>query len=88
MARAGRRAEALATLDDIRRLTNPQSPPPFKIALVYVGLEDWDRAFEWLEMAIEARAWEMPLLKADPAFDRLRLDPRFPELLARLRLPQ
>ena len=88
LARAGRRAEALATLDDIRRLTNLQSPPPFKIALVYVGLEDWDRAFEWLEMAIEARAWEMPLLKADPAFDRLRLDPRFPQLLARLRLPE
>ena len=88
LGRAGRRAEALATLDDIRRLTNPQSPPPFKIALIYVGLEDWDRAFEWLEMAMEARAWEMPLLKADPAFDRLRLDPRFPELLARLRLPQ
>lgn len=54
---------------------------------VYVGLEDWDRAFEWLEKAIEARAWEMPLLKVDPAFDRLRLDPRFPELLARIRLP-
>ena len=88
LARAGRRAEALATLDDIRRLTNPQSPPPFTIALVYVGLEDWDRAFGWLGMAIEARAWEMPLLKADPAFDRLRLDPRFPALLARLRLPQ
>lgn len=88
LARAGRRGEALATLDDLRRLTNPRSPPPFQMAVVYVGLEDWDRAFEWLEKATEARAWEMPLLKGDPAFDRLRLDPRFPELLARLRLPQ
>jgi TolB-like protein/tetratricopeptide (TPR) repeat protein len=88
LARAGRRGEALATLDDLRRLTNPRSPPPFQMAVVYVGLEDWDRAFEWLEKATEARAWEMPLLKGDPAFDRLRLDPRFPQLLARLRLPQ
>jgi TolB-like protein/DNA-binding winged helix-turn-helix (wHTH) protein len=88
LARAGRRGEALTTLDDVRRLTNPRSPPPFQIAVVYIGLEDWDRAFEWLEKAIEARAWEMPLLKVDPAFDRLRLDPRFPELLARIRLPQ
>ena len=30
LARAGRRAEALTTLDDIRRLTTPQSPPPSK----------------------------------------------------------
>jgi TolB-like protein/DNA-binding winged helix-turn-helix (wHTH) protein/Tfp pilus assembly protein PilF len=88
LGRAGRRREALATLDDIRRLTNPQTPPPFQMAVVHVGLEDWDRAFEWLEKAVDGRAWEVPLLKADPAFDRLRVDPRFPKLLARLRLPE
>jgi TolB-like protein/tetratricopeptide (TPR) repeat protein len=47
LARAGRRGEALATLDDLRRLTNPRSPPPFQMAVLYVGLEDWDHAFEW-----------------------------------------
>ena len=88
LGRAGRRREALATLDDIRRLTNPQTPPPFQMAMVHVGLEDWDRAFEWLERAVDGRAWEVPLVKADPVFDRLRLDPRFPKLLARLRLPE
>ena len=88
LGRAGRRREALATLDDIKRLTNPQTPPPFQMAVVHVGLEDWDQAFEWLEKAVDGRAWEVPLMKADPAFDRLRLQPRFPKLLARLGLPE
>lgn len=87
LAQAGRRREALATLDDLRRLTNPEDPPPFQMAVVYVGLEDWQRAFEWLDKAIEAREWQVPILKASPMFDRLRSDPRYPALLARVGLP-
>lgn len=87
LAQAGRRREALATLDDLRRLTNPGDPPPFQMAVVYVGLEEWQRAFEWLDKAVEAREWQMPLLKASPMFDRLRSDPRYPALLARVGLP-
>lgn len=88
LAQAGRRREALATIDDLRRLTNPLDPPPFHMAVIYVGLEDWQRAFEWLDKAVEMRAWEMPLLKASPMFDRLRSDPRYPALLARVGLPE
>jgi TolB-like protein/DNA-binding winged helix-turn-helix (wHTH) protein/tetratricopeptide (TPR) repeat protein len=88
LGRAGRRSEALETLDELRRLASPRDPPPFQVAVVYVGLEDWDRAFEWLEKAIDGRAWEVPLVKADPVFDGLRRHQRFPKLLARLRLPE
>ncbi len=83
---AGRRREALTALDELRRLAGPQDPSPFLVALVYTGLEDNDHAFEWLGKAIDARAWEMPMLKASPIFDRLRSDPRFPALLARVGL--
>ena len=48
------------------------------MALVYVGLEDNDRAFEWLEKAFEARSWELPMLKASPLFDDMRSDPQVP----------
>jgi len=88
LGRSGRRREALATLNDIKSMTNSEAPPPFQMALVHVGLEDWDRAFEWLEKAVDARAWEVPLVKADPVFDRLRLDARFSRLVARLHLPE
>ena len=58
------------------------------MALVYVGLEDSDRAFEWLEKAFESASWELPMLKGDAIFDALRADPRFPALLDRLGLPR
>ena len=57
------------------------------MALVYVGLDDMDRAFEWLDKAIDARNWESPMIKANPIFDRIRSDPRFPALLRRIGLP-
>ena len=88
LARAGRRSEALATLDELHRLSKPRGPSPFQVAVVYVGLEETDRAFDWLQKAVEARAWELPMLKADPMFDPLRTDPRFAPLLDRLGLPR
>jgi hypothetical protein len=88
LARAARKREALKDLDDLHRLASPRDPSPFLVALVYTGLEDNDRAFEWLAKAVDARAWEMPTLKASPVFDRLRSDPRFPALLDRVGLPR
>ena len=64
-----------------------RSPSPFLVALVYTGLEDNDRAFEWLAKAADARAWEMQTLKASPIFDGLRSDSRFQALLNRVGLP-
>jgi tetratricopeptide (TPR) repeat protein len=77
LARTGHRDEALKTIEELRRLTHPREPPPFTVALVYVGLDDTNRAFEWLEKAIEARSWESPMLKANPIFDNIRSDPGF-----------
>ena len=88
LARAGRRRDALKALDDLYSLAKPRGPSPFLVAMVYVGLGDKDRAFEWLDKAVEARSWELPVLKANPTFDVLRSDPRFPALLARLNLPR
>jgi TolB-like protein/Tfp pilus assembly protein PilF len=87
LARAGRTREAQATIEDLHRLAMPRSPSPFLVALVYTGLEDNDRAFEWLTKAADARAWEMPALKASPIFDELRSDSRFQAVLNRVGLP-
>ena len=86
LARAGHKDEALNAFEDLHRLTHPRQPSPFMVALVYVGLEDTDRAFEWLEKAIEARSWESPMLRANPIFDSIRSYPRFPPLLERIGL--
>ena len=88
LAKAGRPREALATLDEMRRIAKPRDPSPFRLAYVHIGLGETDRAFEWLEKAIEARDWQMAMLKVEPAFDDLRSDPRFAALLERVGLPR
>ena len=88
LARAGHSSAALATIDELQRFAKPRDPSAYLMALVYVGLGDRDRAFEWLQKAVDARAWELPALKADPMFDLLRSDPRFPSLLEHLDLPR
>jgi TolB-like protein/DNA-binding winged helix-turn-helix (wHTH) protein len=54
------------------------------IALIYAGLNEKDEAFAWLEKAYEARFNPAVLLR--PAFDVLRSDSRFQNLLRRLGL--
>jgi len=82
----GHRREALATIEELRRLAARGRPSPFNVASVYVGLHDNDEAIGWLERAVEARNWEMPMLKESPAFDAIRSDPRFQNIVARVGL--
>jgi Tfp pilus assembly protein PilF len=80
---AGKRAEALRILNELRGFPQSQENSPFLIATVYVGLGDRDRAFEWLDRAYEERFTALIGLKVDPMFDNLRADPRFQDLLRR-----
>ena len=84
LARAGRRREALATLDELRHVATPRNPSPFRFGYVHLGLGDTDEAFDWLERSVEARDWQLAMLKVEPAFDDLRSDPRFAALLERV----
>ncbi len=56
------------------------------VALVYVGLGEQDQAMSWLNKAYEARFNPSILLR--PAFDPLRSDARFQDLLRRIGLPR
>jgi hypothetical protein len=56
------------------------------IAHIYIGLADKDRAFEWLQLAIDQRDINL-WLKTDVFYDPLRQNSRFSELLRRMRLP-
>jgi tetratricopeptide (TPR) repeat protein len=77
LARGGRRAEAEKMLGDM--LANrTYSRGAFGIGIVYSGLGDYDRAFEWLEKGIgDAQATQYIL---DPMFEDLQRDPRFKKL--------
>ena len=62
----------------------------YNIARIYTGLGEKGQAFSWLERAIAERDSNltMPGLKPDVQLDTLRSDPRFQELLRRMRLSQ
>ena len=72
----------------MRRIAKPRDPSPFRLAYVHLGLGDTDVAFDWLEKSVEARDWQLGMLKVEPAFDDLRSDPRFAALVERVGLPR
>ena len=74
-ARVGRHEDAKAILAN---LVSPGNyPPPFHMALAYVGLADHNEAFRWLEQAREEHAPWLITVNVDRAFDPLRVDSRF-----------
>ena len=83
---AGDRQEALATLARLDALSKGRYIPSFTRALVYAGLGDADNAFNMLSRARDERdCWLMWYFLLDGAFDKLRSDARYVELLKPLR---
>ncbi len=56
----------------------------YQIARQCALLNEKDQAFEYLNKAFEKRHSQMVMLSVEPAFDNLRGDPRFDELLGRI----
>jgi TolB-like protein/Tfp pilus assembly protein PilF len=84
---AGKKAQALKVLDQLKEQSKRKYVAPYDNALVYVGLGDKDQAFAWLEKAYQAHSNDMSNLKQDPTFDPLRSDARFQDLLRRMNFP-
>jgi tetratricopeptide (TPR) repeat protein len=80
----GRKTEAQRVLDQLNELSKQKSVSAVNRAIIYVGLGDKDKAFEWLEKAYEDRS--IGAIKVNPVYDPLRSDPRFADLLRRMNL--
>lgn len=87
-ARAGRRDEALKFLDELKDFSSQQYHDAFYTAVAYVGLGDYEQAFELLNKAYIDRSSEMVFLKIEPALDPIRSDPRFAELCRKMGLEE
>ena len=86
LAKLGKKAEARTLLNELLKLSETRFVPPVHLAVIYNGLGETDKAFEWLEKGYEQRDPKMAFLKVDPKWNNLRSEPRFVELLQRLRL--
>jgi len=82
---SGHREDAARIANDLESQNDKNPSAEANIALIYVGLGDKDQAMMWLNKAYHARF--NPSILVRPAFDPVRSDPRFKDLLRRIGLP-
>ena len=83
-ALAGNNADALTELDRVMTVARQRYVPAYDIATIHASLGNTDQVFEWLDHAFTEHA-QFGFFSIDPAFDKLRGDPRMGRLLARVR---
>lgn len=85
-AHAGRRPDALRLLAELKRRRQKSYIPAGAFVNAYLGLDDEEQAFVWLERAYEEHSNILQWIKVHPFFDPLRGDPRFADLVVRVGL--
>ena len=86
LGRAGRNGEANALLAELDDRSRQDFVPPYFLALIHCGLGQEERALDCLERACELPDTMIRDLKVDPPLEVIRSDPRYHELLRRVRL--
>ena len=74
----------------VREMTTkrPAGLTPYVTATYFTYLGDKDKAFDELNKAFENQEYSLRFIKLDSSLDPLRDDPRFKDLLRRLRFPE
>jgi len=82
---AGRVDEAQILLNQLQELAQKTYVPPFSFAMIYFGLGDIDKSFDWLEKAID-EGDSSHVFHQISYFGALRLHPRYRALLRKMNL--
>jgi adenylate cyclase len=86
-AAQGKRAEALGIIKELEEISGPNLSQAHWIAKIYATLNEKEQALSWLERGLATGAIGS-FYKDDPVWDPIRSDPRFPDLLRRMGIPQ
>ncbi|MCA1573093.1 MAG: hypothetical protein LC770_00825, partial [Acidobacteria bacterium] len=86
LAKAGKTDEARAVLDELLKLSAERYVPPYNFAIVYNALGESGKALDYLEKGYEQKDVRMVFLKVEPIWNSLRSEPRFLDLMKRMRL--
>jgi len=79
---SGKRDEAQKMFAELSERAKHELIDPVNFAIIYTGLGEKDRAFEWMEKAYKDRSGP-PYLTIDLMLDNLRSDPRFADFARR-----
>ncbi|HEX5108081.1 MAG TPA: protein kinase [Vicinamibacterales bacterium] len=81
-AKAGDAVGAHAIIDELQQQATHRYVPPMSVAVVYAGLGDLDRAFEWEAKASEEGS--TPFVYVTAVIDNMRADPRHTAAMRRM----
>ena len=85
---AGERRKAAQLLQEIQKLSKKKHVAPHAFAAVFAGLGDKVQTLAWLEKAYLARDEMLPFLRVNPRLAFLHADPRFQDLVRRMKFPK
>ncbi|HKC35594.1 MAG TPA: hypothetical protein VKB95_06010, partial [Chitinophagaceae bacterium] len=85
-ASSGNISAARNVLDTMFVENKTEHVSPFFFALVYAGLNDKEKALEWLEKACEEKSGSVRYLKMEPRLQNLRNEPRYIALMKKIGL--
>jgi len=83
-AHAGRRGDALKLLEELKERRSAGYVPAGAFVNAYLGLGEKEEAFVWLEQAYQEQSNILQFVRVHPAFDAIRGDARFVELVRRV----
>jgi tetratricopeptide (TPR) repeat protein len=86
-ARKGETNQAHELIAALKAREQTEYIDPYVYAMIYAGLRDGDKVFENLNLACDTKSGWIPSLPVEPKFNEYRNDPRYREILARLKLP-
>ena len=84
--RSGQPVRARHALEKLQQLNRHRPLEAALMLVAYVGMDDKDEAFAWLQKAYLEHSPVLTALRVDPIYDPLRSDPRFQDLLRRVGL--
>jgi len=86
--RCGKRNEALRAMQKLVEQSGHRAVDPGVFLIASLGAGDTELSSGWLQKAYAQHSNVLVTLKVDPAYDPLRSDPRFQEMLHRVGLDQ
>jgi len=78
----------LAAIEVLKNKSQKEYVSPYQIATFYALMGDREHTFEYLEKAYAERSGRMEYIKVEDFFQPLQSDPRFVDLLRRMRLSE
>ena len=86
LGRAGYPEEAGQLSTEESASSSDEPIDPYQRVLAYMGTEDYEKAFDWLDRALEHRSRDLVLLGVSPIVDPVRNSPRFERFMQKAAL--